>query len=117
MNKNLIKLIESWQSNGSPEQEGSDWTSGKSNWVKAFPEESRWIDSLPDEMNRINVRKICNSKKHSVIQKFLAVMVWGYGDRGYGPYRVTQMLGQPHAETVLTPVSYTHLTLPTILRV
>jgi hypothetical protein len=28
-------------------------------------------------------------------------MVWGYGDRGYGPYRVTQMLNQPHAELTL----------------
>ena len=31
-------------------------------------------------------------------------MVWGYGDRGYGPYRVTQMLSQVNAEEVLTEV-------------
>jgi hypothetical protein len=104
LNKQLKKLIESWKSSGSPEQEGFDWTSGKKNWIKAFPDESRLMDSLPDEIDRITVRKICNSKKHSVIQKFLAVMVWGYGDRGYGPYRVTQMLSQPHTEAILTQV-------------
>jgi hypothetical protein len=104
LNKNLTKLIESWQSKGSPEQEGFDWTSGKRNWIKAFPEELKFIDSLPDEIDRLTVRKICNSRMHSVIQKFLAVMIWGYGDRGYGPYRVTQMLSQPHAEAVLTQV-------------
>ena len=31
-------------------------------------------------------------------------MVWGYGDRGYGPYRVTQMMAQGNAEDVLTQV-------------
>jgi hypothetical protein len=31
-------------------------------------------------------------------------MVWGYGDRGYGPYRVTQMLNQENAEEILTHV-------------
>ena len=29
-------------------------------------------------------------------------MVWGYGDRGYGPYRVTQMMKQHHAVEVLS---------------
>ena len=29
-------------------------------------------------------------------------MVWGYGDRGYGPYRVTQMMGQHHGVEVLS---------------
>ena len=104
LNKKLMKLIKSWQAHGSLEQEGFDWTSGKSNWMNAFPEESELIDSLPDEIDRMTVRNVCNSKKYSVIQKFLAVMIWGYGDRGYGPYRVTQMLNQRHAEAVLNQV-------------
>lgn len=104
MNNHLMKLIESWQSIGSPEQEGFYWINRKHNWVEAFPDESKFIDSLPGEIDRGTVRTICHSKRHSVRQKFLAVMVWGYGDRGYGPYRVTQMLNQPHAETVLAQV-------------
>ena len=31
-------------------------------------------------------------------------MVWGYGDRGYGPYRVSKMLLQDHSEKVLENV-------------
>ena len=104
LNNHLVKLIESWKLNGSPEQEGFDWSSGKNNWIIAFPRESKFITALNDKIDRIEVRNICNSKEHSVIQKFLAVMVWGYGDRGYGPYRVTQMLNQPHAESVLVQV-------------
>jgi len=104
LNKHLVTLIESWKLSGSLEQEGFDWSSGKDSWLGAFPNESKFIASLPDEIDRITVRKICNSKKHSVLQKFLAVMVWGYGDRGYGPYRVSQMLNQPHAESVLAQV-------------
>lgn len=104
MNEYLVKLIESWKLSGSLEQEGFDWSSRKDNWINAFPSESKFIASLPNEIDRITVRKICNSKKYSVLQKFLAVMVWGYGDRGYGPYRVTQMLNQPHAESVLAQV-------------
>jgi len=104
LNKNLKKLIKSWQSKGSLEQEAFDWSSGKDNWIKAFPEESKFITSLPEQLDRITVRMICDSKQHSALQKFLAVMIWGYGDRGYGPYRVTHMLSQPHAESVLTQV-------------
>jgi hypothetical protein len=104
MNKQLIQLIESWKISGSPEQEGFDWHSGRLNWINAFPDESKFIASLPEKIDRNAVRKICFSKNRSVLQKFLAVMVWGYGDRGYGPYRVTQMLNQPHAESVLAHV-------------
>ena len=104
LNIHLVKLIESWKLMGSPEQEGFDWSSGKNNWREAFAKESKFIASLPDKIDRISVRRICNSEKYSVLQKFLAVMIWGYGDRGYGPYRVSEMLNQPHAESVLAQV-------------
>ena len=104
MNKNLVKLVENWKASGSPKQEGFNWTSSRRNWIEAFPEESKFISWLPDEIDREAVRGICDSKKYSIREKFLAVMVWGYGDRGYGPYRVTQMLNQGHAEDVLTEV-------------
>jgi hypothetical protein len=104
LNKSLVKLVENWKAIGSPQQEGFNWTSSKNNWIKAFPSESKFISALPDEIDRDAVRKICNSEKYSIREKFLAVMIWGYGDRGYGPYRVTQMLSQGHAEGVLTEV-------------
>ena len=102
MNKNLAKLVENWKANGSLQQEGFDWSNNRNNWIKAFPRETKLISALPDEIDRGEVRRICNSKKYTVSQKFLAVMVWGYGDRGYGPYRVTQMMEQHHAVEVLS---------------
>ncbi len=104
MNKRLVKLVEAWKASGSPKQEGFDWTSSRNNWIEAFPDESKFISTLPDEIAREKVRTICNSTKYTISQKFLAVMVWGYGDRGYGPYRATQMMNQVHAMPVLTKV-------------
>ena len=102
MNNQLVMLVESWKSNGANEQEAFNWTSGRSNWKKAFPAESSLISSLPNEIDREQVRNICSSKRYGIREKFLTVMIWGYGDRGYGPYRVTQMLNENHAESVLT---------------
>ena len=102
MNKHLTKLVEIWKANGSLQQEGFDWSNSRNNWIKAFPRETKLISALPDEIDRGEVRRVCNSKKYTVSQKFLAVMVWGYGDRGYGPYRVTQMMEQHHAVEVLS---------------
>jgi hypothetical protein len=104
LNNQLVKLVEIWKASGSPAQEGFNWTSGKNNWIKAFPGDAEFISKLPTQIDRVAVREICNSKKYNIREKFLAVMVWGYGDRGYGPYRVTQMLSQVNAEEVLTEV-------------
>ena len=104
MNRRLMKLVESWKASGSPKQEGFNWTSRRQNWIEAFPKEARFIAALPEEIDRDAVRNVCNSRKFDILQKFLTVMIWGYGDRGYGPYRVGQMLNQDHAVPVLTQV-------------
>lgn len=104
MNKQLAKLIKTWKLDGSTEQEAFDWSSRKNNWKNSFPEESEFITWLPGQIDRKVVRMICDSKRYSTLQKFLTVMVWGYGDRGYGPFRVTQMLSQADAESILTRV-------------
>ena len=96
--------MQKWQAIGSPRQEGFDWSTSKHNWEKAFPIHMKFISELPTVIDRAAVRKICGSAKYSTIEKFLSVMVWGYGDRGYGPYRVTQMLNQENAEEILTHV-------------
>lgn len=104
VNKRLVTLVQKWQATGSPRQEGFDWTPSKHNWIKAFPNDKKFIMALPSEIDRVAVRKICGAKKYSVREKFLSVMIWGYGDRGYGPYRVTKMLNQENAEEILTQV-------------
>jgi len=104
MNKKLVTLVEDWKSIGSPKQEGFDWTSGRKNWENTFPMNAGFITTLPSEIDRDAVRELCFSSSLSIREKFLTVMIWGYGDRGYGPYRVTQMLKQPNSEDVLTQV-------------
>lgn len=104
MNSRLVSLVKKWNADGSPSQEGFDWTAGKHNWEKAFPANKKFISGLPLLIDRVSVRDICESPKHSIIEKFLAVMIWGYGDRGYGPYRVTQMLSQENSQELLTQV-------------
>ena len=104
MNKHVGILVKMWEEEGALEQEGFDWSSSLSNWVKSFPSDSDFIFDLPQEINREHVRDICSKDSYGIREKFLAIMIWGYGDRGYGPYRVTQMLKQSHSESVLTKV-------------
>jgi hypothetical protein len=101
LNKKLSALLGAWQQEGSTPQESFDWTSSRSSWSKSFPQHAKFIETLPRSIGRSYVRKLCQGKKHTVIEKFLTVMIWGYGDRGYGPYRVSIMLSQPQAEVIL----------------
>lgn len=104
MNLKVKELVTDWKDDGSPAQEAFDWSASREKWVRAFTHHSDFINSIPGEIDRSQVRAFCNSSKYSIIEKFLSVMIWGYGDRGYGPYRVTQMLSQPHAESTLSKV-------------
>lgn len=104
MNQRLVRLVENWKAEGSPQQEGFEWTSSRNNWIKSFPGEAKFISKLPNKIDREAVTQICQAKRYGIREKFLSVMIWGYGDRGYGPYRVTQMLNQVHTENVLENV-------------
>jgi hypothetical protein len=103
VNKRLTELIEKWQYAGCHPQEAFDWSSVRPNWKKKFPEHSDFLESvLPSSIDRVTVRAVCQSSQYDIVEKFLTVMVWGYGDRGYGPYRVEVMLSQPHAKGILS---------------
>jgi hypothetical protein len=104
MNNRVITLIQNWQTIGSPGQEGFNWTTNRHNWEKTFPNYTNLISKLPSEIDRVAVRDICESSNFPVLEKFLTVMVWGYGDRGYGPYRVNQMLNHENVEDILSKV-------------
>ena len=104
LNSKLSELLEIWQTNGANEQEGFDWSSSRPNWMKAFPSDSQFISELPNSIDRTHVRNMCNSEIYGIREKFLNVMIWGYGDRGYGPYRVTQMLREGNALPALSEV-------------
>jgi hypothetical protein len=105
LNKQLLLSIQNWKSDGSRAQEGVDWTSTERNWTEGFPAHKAFLIKLPKIIDRDIVREICNSNSNSVIEKFLAAMVWGYSDRGYGAFRVSTMLDVEHAERTLLQVS------------
>jgi hypothetical protein len=103
MNRRVSDLVVAWQANGSPIQESFDWSVSLDNWVVKFPEHADFLRIvLPNPLNREDVRRICKDSSFTILEKFLSVMVWGYGDRGYGPYRVGIMLSQPHCRSVLS---------------
>jgi hypothetical protein len=102
INKNLIEIYDSWLASGSPQQEGFDWISTREKWLDRFPADSEFIESLPKSIDRCQLREICASKEVPIRQSFLAVMIWGYGDRAYGPFRVGQMFNQSNTDHLLS---------------
>jgi hypothetical protein len=76
-----------------------DWSSSRNAWTRQFPKEST-IRRLPDELDREAVRDACRDAARSeraAKDAFFAAMAWGYGDVGYGPWRVAQALSDPEA--------------------
>jgi hypothetical protein len=104
MNDQVVNLVKEWKRNGSIPQESFDWSLSRKNWAKTFPKYSSLINELPDLINRSIVRKYCQDRDLEVVAKFLVIMVWGYGDRGYGPYRVMKMLGDSDSIQTLIQV-------------
>ena len=84
-------LYVKWISQGKPKQPAAIWESRRNSWIEAFPNDAVFIRSLPIALDRVELRKIANNQEIDVKSKFLATMIWGYGDRGYGPYRVNRI--------------------------
>jgi|688.fasta_scaffold86475_3 hypothetical protein len=99
----LNRLILDWIESGRPEQESFDWSKGRERWNHEFPKYKKHISELPDQLDRNFVRKVFEMEI-DVISKFLTSMIWGYGDRGYGPYRVSKMLEQRNCKQILGQV-------------
>jgi hypothetical protein len=76
---------------------------GRQRWNDEFPNQKKHISVLPDRIDRKFVREVFEMEI-DVISKFLTSMIWGYGDRGYGPYRVSKMLEQGHCKQILGQV-------------
>lgn len=102
MSVRLESLHVAWVNSGSPEQESFDWERFRPKWTGAFPQHKEFLMSLPESISRERLRIICSSENVSVLEKFLTVMVWGYGDRAYGPFRVERMFLDPELEIKLT---------------
>lgn len=101
LNKNLLKIYDAWVKNGSPQQEGFNWTSTRNKWLDGFVPDAEFIREIPQLIDRAYLREICSDRDISIRRRFLAVMIWGYGDRAYGPFRVNQMFLQANADSLL----------------
>ncbi len=102
MSGRLESLHSAWVDSGSPEQESFNWESMSTKWANSFPIHSDFLLNLPKSLDRERLRNICTSESIGVREKFLSVMVWGFGDRAYGPFRVQRMFQDPDLQNKLT---------------
>jgi hypothetical protein len=91
-------LFADWKKAQSTPQEAFDWSRALANWQRDLPQHSEFISRLPSKIDRTFLRTLIASQENSVMEKFLAVMIWGYGDVGYGSYRVKKMVSSEGAE-------------------
>ncbi len=102
-NSHVNRLVLAWIESGRTEQEGFDWSKGRQRWSQAFPKYEVHFSNLPDLIDRKHVREIFESEIE-LSAKFLTSMIWGYGDRGYGPFRVSKMFEQFKCPSILSEV-------------
>jgi hypothetical protein len=97
------RVVGAWRAAGSPAQDGIVWP--RQRWIHQFPQFAPALTMLPDRLNRSVIRGACRRAADSAAeteQAFLAVMAWGYGRVGYGPYRVRRVFDvTPDAGTQL----------------
>ncbi len=97
-------LFLEWSKGGRLKQPHATWAPRRESWIKEFPDQKLFIEKLPLELDREALRNVANLEELSFESKFIATMIWGYGDRGYGPYRVSRILGQSSALHVIEEV-------------
>ena len=94
-NRRLASIVEEWIQQGRPPQEAFNWKKSRKNWIRDIPTERSFIENLSVELSRGYLRAIHDLKKSKTSEIFVASMIWGYGDLGYGSYRVKKMFSTP----------------------
>lgn len=62
-------------------------------WLGDIPGATDAINSLPDAVDRDIIRQaVSDLENDNLAGAFIAVMIWGHGTVGYGPYRTLQVL-------------------------
>ena len=87
------QVVDAWRAAGSPLQGTIAWP--RQRWIDEFPVHATTFSMLPDRLSRPVVRRACLNAAVSPAdaeRSFLAVMAWGYGRVGYGPFRVRRVL-------------------------
>jgi hypothetical protein len=87
------RVVTEWQAHGRPRQQGIRWP--RERWLATFPESAHVLASLPDYLDRPTTRAACLGAPGSptaASHAFVAVMAWGSGAVGYGPWRTARIL-------------------------
>lgn len=98
----LLPLLQRWDVRGRPDQPGIPWP--RARWVEKFPSHAPMLEALPSILDRAVLRSVCHSataNPDAAITAFIAVLAWGYGRNGYGPWRAEQALAVPQAAEYL----------------
>jgi len=103
-NLRLKALVADWRRTDSIPQEAFYWSRSRTNWQRDLPKYSGFISKLPQEIDRTFLRTLVANSENSVMEKFLTVMIWGYGDLGYGSYRVNKMFSSVGVEEKISQV-------------
>ncbi len=84
----LEELVAAYQRAGCPVQPPVGWR--RQPWRLRMPEHAAILDALPSLLDRAEVRARAEAPQdpEGALRGFLAVMVWGFGHTGYGPWRV-----------------------------
>ena len=68
-------------------------------WIERFPREAVFLRKYSENLDRNTVKKVCGLKSKSTLrQKFLLVMLWGYGPYAVGATRTLNITNQPNFE-------------------
>lgn len=87
------EAVSEWRRRGQPAQSPTSYP--REAWADRFPEHRELITSLPERLDRAAVREAIaqlDAQPGWATRSFVVTQMWGYGQRGYGPSRVRQVL-------------------------
>ncbi len=104
----LLPLLLRWDERGRPRQPGIPWP--RARWVEKFPSRAPMLEALPSILDRSTLRSACEAARETpdaAVDAFIAVLAWGYGRNGLGPWRAEQALMTPNAGAYLHEAAVT----------
>lgn len=99
-------IVAEWCANSHAPQPAIRWP--RDRWIRELKTYRSVFESFPDLLGREQVRSFARSAASSssdATVAFLAVMCWGFGSVGYGPYRTRRVLDHPDAPEILLKVA------------
>ena len=99
-------LVGQWRAANSRAQVAFDWP--RQTWIRTFPQHEAALQAMPARLDRAAVRQACltaGSSSAAAEKAFIAIMAWGFGTVGYGPFRTHRILtSTPQAASRLARV-------------